>query len=476
MAGDRTTVGEVADVFDGPHATPTKTEDGPYFLSISSLSGGKFDLTQSAHLSEAEFGKWTRRVTPRKGDVLFSYETRLGEAAMMPPNVRACLGRRMGLLRPKLDRVIPEYLLYAYLAPAFQEEIRSRTIPGSTVPRIALKELPDFPIRIPKSLGEQRQVAHILGTLDDKIELNRRMNQTLEAMTQAIFKSWFVDFDPVKAKAAAEAAGKSPAEIGRAGMAAISGKAGAALGKLPEDQRQSLAETAELFPAAFTEAELGEIPEGWRGTVIEDVAERIAMGPFGSRITRSNFVDQGVPVIRGGNLKAGFIDGGFVFLTEGKADELASSNAFAGDIVFTHRGTIGQVGQIPDNPRYTRYVVSQSQMLLRANLEVVPSAYLYQHFVTGLGMKVLLSNASQVGVPAIARPSTSLKAVPIVIPPKELTDRFDELTKPQFDQISQNTDQSRTLSELRDTLLPKLLSGELAVAGFEEQGEETVDQ
>jgi len=149
-----TTIGEIAEIFDGPHATPKKTETGPYFLSISSLEKGRLDLSRSAHLSENDFTKWSKRVTPQKGDLLFSYETRLGEVALMPDGIKACLGRRMGLLRPKNEKVIPEYLLYAYLSPAFQQTIISNIIRGATVDRIALNELPVFSIRIP-SIEEQ---------------------------------------------------------------------------------------------------------------------------------------------------------------------------------------------------------------------------------------------------------------------------------------------------------------------------------
>ncbi|MCP3956478.1 MAG: restriction endonuclease subunit S [bacterium] len=437
-------------------------------MSISSLEDGRLDLEKSAHLSEEQFKTWTRRVTPEQGDVLFSYETRLGEAALMPGGIRACLGRRMGLLRPKREVVLPEYLLYAYLAPQFQEEIKCRTIHGATVERIALKELPDFPIRIPP-IDEQEAVVTILGALDDKIALNRRMNRTLEAMVQAIFKSWFVDFEPVKAKAEARAAGVSPESVERAAQAAIAGRSieGAIAQEgffedLDRSDRRTLARIAALFPDSFQD-ELCEIPAGWMESTVGEVADRIAMGPFGSRITRDNFVDSGVPVIRGGNLTRGFVDEGFVFLTEEKADELKRSNGFPGDIVFTHRGTIGQVGRIPAKSRFKRYVVSQSQMLLRANQKIVSADYLFFYFASGPGMSFLLSNASQVGVPAIARPATSLKAVPIRVPPKELVDRFDEVTNPLSDQMVQNRNQARTLRTLRDALLPRLLSGELEV-------------
>lgn len=189
-----TTISQIADIFDGPHATPEKTDVGPYFLSISSLENGRFDLSKSAHLSEEDFKRWTKRVTPQKGDLLFSYETRLGEAALMPDGIKACLGRRMGLLRPRLDKVIPEYLLYAYLSPKFQQTIVANTITGATVNRIALNELPDFPIRIP-DLEKQQRIAKLLQDIDSKIDINRRINKELEAMTKTLYGYWFLQFD-----------------------------------------------------------------------------------------------------------------------------------------------------------------------------------------------------------------------------------------------------------------------------------------
>lgn len=181
-------LGEIADVFDGPHATPKKTTHGPWFLSISSLSNGRLDLSQSAHLSEEDYVIWTRRVTPREGDVLFSYETRLGEAAMMPAGLRACLGRRMGLLRPKIDRVNPRFLLYTYLSPVFQQQIRERTVHGATVDRIPISEMPSWEVRLPDGQTQER-IASVLGPLDDKIVLNEQIAATARALDEALYKS-----------------------------------------------------------------------------------------------------------------------------------------------------------------------------------------------------------------------------------------------------------------------------------------------
>lgn len=191
---DVTKLGNIADIYDGPHATPKKIENGKYFLSISSLDNGSLDLSKSAFISDKDFIKWTKRVQPQKGDLLFSYETRLGEAALMPDNLQACLGRRMGLLRPKKDKVIPQYLLFAYLSPEFQKVIRKNTIKGATVDRIALNELGNFPIYIP-DLKTQQSIATVLSALDKKIALNKQINTRLEEMAKTLYDYWFVQFD-----------------------------------------------------------------------------------------------------------------------------------------------------------------------------------------------------------------------------------------------------------------------------------------
>ena len=191
---DVTKLGNIADIYDGPHATPKKIENGKYFLSISSLDNGSLDLSKSAFISDKDFIKWTKRVQPQKGDLLFSYETRLGEAALMPDNLQACLGRRMGLLRPKKDKVIPQYLLFTYLSPEFQKVIRKNTIKGATVDRIALNELGNFPIYIP-DLKTQQSIAAVLSALDKKIALNKQINARLEEMAKTLYDYWFVQFD-----------------------------------------------------------------------------------------------------------------------------------------------------------------------------------------------------------------------------------------------------------------------------------------
>jgi len=192
-----TSIGDVCEaIYDGPHATPKKTNEGPIFLGISNLQNGQINLSDAEYLSEEDFIKWTRRVTPRENDIVFSYETRLGEAAFVPKDLKFCLGRRMALMRPNTNKVVPRFLLYAYLGPEFQQTLHARTVYGSTVDRIPLIEFPSFPISLPP-LSEQRAIVGILGALDDKIEVNRRMNATLESMARAVFRQWFVEGEDV---------------------------------------------------------------------------------------------------------------------------------------------------------------------------------------------------------------------------------------------------------------------------------------
>jgi len=178
-------LGDIATVFDGPHSTPTKTDAGPWYLSISSLASGHVDLGLSAHIGEDQYAAWTRRTAPQRGDTLFSYETRIGQAALWNSDERAALGRRMGLLRPKRDEVDPRFLSLAYLSAEFQELIRTKTVHGATVERILIADMPNWPISIPP-LDEQRRIAGALGALDELIEVDRLEAERLVLLAQAV--------------------------------------------------------------------------------------------------------------------------------------------------------------------------------------------------------------------------------------------------------------------------------------------------
>lgn len=150
--------------------------------------------------------------------------------------------------------------------------------------------------------------------------------------------------------------------------------------------------------------------------MIKDLISEISMGPFGSNIKVECFVDEGIPVLNGSNLD-GFVlkEKTFRYVTKEKADSLGKANAYKGDVVITHRGTLGQIVFIPQNSLFERYVISQSQFRVRCNEKILPE-YMVYYFHTRIGRYKLLSNASQVGVPALARASTTFQEIEIRLP------------------------------------------------------------
>ena len=248
--------------------------------------------------------------------------------------------------------------------------------------------------------------------------MGKNVNHHLEQMAQAIFKSWFVDFEP-----------------------------------FADDE--------------FIDSELGEIPVGWRVQTIEYLAEKVAMGPFGSNIKVETFVESGVPIISGNHLRGLFLDElGYNFITEEHARRLSNSLVRPGDIVFTHAGNIGQVALIPDGCDYPYYVISQRQFYLRCDGSKALPEYINYFFHSREGQGKLLANASQTGVPSIARPSSHLKGIIVVLPPIEVQMEWLNSIRAMLHTLNSNNKESKRLALIRDTLLPRLMSGELSVADY----------
>jgi type I restriction enzyme S subunit len=368
----------------------------------------------------------------RSGDVLLNITgdgVTFARACLVPDGILpACVNQHVSIVRSNPSFVDPGYLA-AYLAhPSTKGYIESFNAGGSRR-AITKGHIESFQVPLPP-LIEQKQISAMLGAINRKIGLNLDMNATLEAIARAIFKSWFVDFDPVRAKAA---------------------------------DRSLDSELMKLFPSTFVETELGAAPSGWKPATLGTLCRRVAMGPFGSDIKTDNFVDAGVPVIRGSNLKSGFVDEGFVYVTNNKADELRHANAFPDDIAITHRGTLGQVGIIPRDGRFSRYVVSQSQMVLSVDSKLATPRFVFEFLRSAEGLHQLLSNTSQTGVPAVARPTRAVKAMRLILPPIELLAKFQTIIEPLAARQIANDHQSRTLVSIRDMILPQLMSGEIRI-------------
>jgi len=179
-------------IYDGPHATPQDAEDGPVFLGIKNITpDGQLDFSEIRHVSENEFQKWTRRVVPGPGDVVFTYEATLHRYALIPEGFRGCLGRRVALIRPNPLLADSRYLLYYFLSSAWRSVVESNVLSGATVDRIPLERFPAFPVVLP-TIAVQREVGEILSAYDDLIENNRRRMALLEESARLLYREWFV--------------------------------------------------------------------------------------------------------------------------------------------------------------------------------------------------------------------------------------------------------------------------------------------
>ena len=189
---------------------------------------------------------------------------------------------------------------------------------------------------------------------------------------------------------------------------------------------------------------------------IADLIDEIAMGPFGSNIKVDCFVDKGIPVLNGSNLE-GFelSEKSFRYVTEEKADSLKKANAYKGDVVITHRGTLGQIVYIPQTAQRDRYVISQSQFRVKCNKKVLPEYFVY-YFHTPIGQHKLLSNASQVGVPALARPSSTFQKIEIEIPDLETQRKVVKLIGSLQTRIKTNAEINDNLHQQAATLFKAL--------------------
>lgn len=191
----RVKIKDIADVYDGPHATPKKTATGPYYLGINVITNnGKINLKNSAHLSEKDYSKWTKRIEPRENDIVFSYEATLGRYAILPNGFRGSLGRRLALIRIKSSKVNVKWLYYYFYSPTWKKYIANRIVYGSTVNRISVDDFPNYEIELPER-KIQDNIVSVLSKLDEKYDLNNSMLELLQKGISKTFDHWFLQYD-----------------------------------------------------------------------------------------------------------------------------------------------------------------------------------------------------------------------------------------------------------------------------------------
>ena len=405
----------------------TETTDGVPIVRVNNIRNGRIDTTDMLKVESAIEAKF-QRSRLRGGEVLLTLVGTLGEVAIVPENLRGWnVARAVGVIPVRQD---PGNLWVSIcLRSAFIQHC-IRTWATTTVQAtFNLRDLAKLPIPIPPT--ETREaIAQILGALDDKIELNRRMNTTLEAMARALFQSWFVDFDPVCAKLD----GRKPAGLDP--------------------------ETTALFPAHFQDSTLGHIPQGWEVCSLADKIELLSGGT--PKTSEPDYWDGDIPwySVKDAPSETDV----WVIRTEKRVTKLGIANSAAqilpeGTTIISARGTVGKLALIG-----TPMAMNQSCYGVRGTKG-------YGDFFTYYALRAATAQLQQRTHGTVFDTITrqTFETLDCIFPPANLTIAFDSAATPLLAQIRANLHQSRTLATLRDTLLPKLLSGDLSVAsGLEE--------
>lgn len=444
---------------DGNHGSNyPRTEEfgseGVPFLTAKLLDdSGNIDFESAPRLGSAKADKF-RFGFIEKGDVLLSHNATVGRVAVVPDfGERVLIGTSLTHFRLDTARLLPKYLAAYFSGREFQNQLAA-VMSQTTRNQVPITSQRTLSVVIPP-IVEQEWIADILGSFDDKIELNRQINQTLEQIAQTIFKSWFVDFEPVKAKIEAKAAGRDPE---RAAMCSISGlcpdgyKLEPELDQLHPDQYQQLAATAALFPDALVESELGLIPVGWEVIALYDTANYVN----GSAFKSADFSEDGsgLPIVKIAELKQG-ITNQTKFTTKSFQDKYAIGSC---DMLYSWSGSpetsldvfkwFGGCGWLNQHIFKLNFS-SRGQRYF--------AFYLLKHLKPLLVQTAMDKQTTGLGHVTIA----DMKRIKLAYPDQNLLRAFCGTVEPFYELDSQLSEQIITLTTIRDTLLPKLLSGEL---------------
>ena len=428
MASERTLkrLGEICELRGG-QGFPQNRQGaivGEYpFIKVSDmeLPGNRHRITRANHwIDEATRKELRAKPHPATSTVFakigiaLTYNRRrlLSQPTIVDNNMMAAV--------PIESVVDPLFLYYLLKATDFNE-----VVSGTALPFLNASDLAKMQVEIPP-IPEQKRIAAILGSLDDKIELNLRMNTTLEATARALFQSWFVDFDPVRAKMD----GRQPYGMD--------------------------AETAALFPNSFEESSLGQIPKGWNVKAVGEVVDCVGGGTPSTTepkywegglhhwTTPKDFSSLQAPIL---------LDTGRKLTKEGIA-KISSGLLPTGTLLMSSRAPVGYlaISAIP-------VAINQGFIAMKCN------EYANNYFMLNWCQANMVEIEGRATGTTFAEISKqNFRPIPLILPPKDIMAKFSTIVAPLYEQITANLYQSRTLATLRDTLLPKLLSGELSVS------------
>ena len=396
-------------VISGAHLRGTRVEDGD------------FNFVTAEHAARLKNSNVFR------GDVIFTHAGNIGQVAYVPDDSkyeRYVISQRQFYLRCDRAKADPAFITYFFHCPEGRHKLLANAsqvgVPSISRPSSNLKEIE---VSLP-SLEEQRAIAGSIGSIDDRIDLLSQTNATLEAIAQALFKSWFVNFDPVHAKAE----GREPEVMDAA--------------------------TAALFPSEFEESELGLIPKGWQSAPSESIYG-IGIGKTPPRKEQHWFTDNASDVawasIRDMGTAGVFLTSTSEFLTREAVEKFNVRMVPEGSILMSFKLTVGRVA-IADLDMTTNEAIAH----FKPKQGSLPQSFLYC-FLKSFDMHSLSSTSSI----ANATNSKAIRNIPILHPGLELAQKFDAFAGPLLERIRMQQRQMLTLESLRDSILPRLISGKL---------------
>lgn len=393
-------------LFDGPHATPKPSDSGPIFLGIKNITeDGQLDLSTKRFISEEEYPKWTKRVIPVPGDIVFSYEATLHRYAVIPEGFRGCLGRRMALIRPDYTKVDKDYLFSYFFSPGWRNEVNKHILSGATVDRIPLTKVPDFEISI-HPLPLQKKIGNVLRSYSKLIENNNRRIAILEDMAQSLYREWFVNFRYPNHKENLDADGNPK----------------------------------------LVDSPLGQIPEGWEVKPLGELVE------FKRKTIKKGSVPGNTPYM---GLEH-FPRKSIALSDWEEVSEIGSNKLafFRGDILF---------GKI--RPNFHKVGVAQVDGLCSSDTFVLSPKEIKHHSLIAM---VTFSNEFVAQAVQTAQGSKMPRAswdvlqdFSVCIPDPKALECFNSVVTLAIEQIRVLSLKNRNLKQQRDMLLPKLISGQI---------------
>lgn len=410
-------------LIDCMHKTPSAQVSGVPYIGIPQMKNGEIDFEASPRLiSESDYKLWTEKANPQYGDIILSRRCNPGETAFVSGQTRFALGQNLVILRTNGLSITAEYLRWALNSSYWWDEVEKYKNPGAIFDSLKCGDIPNFQIPAPP-LRIQNKISSVLDSLTDRINLNNKVNKTLEQMSQTLFKSWFVDFDPVIDNALDEGntipeALQSRAELRQKVRNSADFK------PLPADIRA-------LFPAEFEETELSWVPKGWKIGKLQDLL--ILQRGFDLPSTQRNI---GLHPIIAASGYTGTHDIAMVK---------------APGIVTGRSGVLGNVFLILEDfwPLNTTLWVKE--------LKHATPCYGYEL----LKMIDFSSFNGGSAVPTLNR--NHIHNLDYLLPPRNLIEKFELFSMSLHRRVHEFQKQTQTLISLRDTLLPKLISGELSL-------------